>query len=612
MMSSPDQPDSYWDLLGVDVDADPRELDQAYVRARGHSDDHELLRRAWKVLRDPFYAATYAAYRSETVLAAAGFFDNRVEPEQLGHSPGRWLTTPVHKLTANLNRAPAADPARGYAVLLSTGAFAPVHDGHLGMLEIARDQLERCGYRVLGGYLSPSHDHYVSTKFKDASDIAQRLHLCELACADSDWLMTDGWEGRYIATAVNFTDVIVRLQRYLAAHVAVPVTVFYVFGDDNAGFARAFVGQGGCVCVPRPGIHPAGDELFAEPAVHANERILLAKRSTVDVSSTAVRAGAGQVPQPVARQLRRWKTGESRGTSIYAVRDDVGWALQPWFARDRAGTRSLDAAREEFVAGLRRILSDALEPATDGQSQPETQVTLIGSERQQRCLDRLTAQGRVLNLDVIGGGQAQLGVSREFAVSDGQGRCIGLGPRPGTPPLASQLDRVPDGSYTLVDDDIATGQTRQWLLDQLPDRIQVSDSKALLDCWRRKHDQTAPVWDVVDARDFLLGGRDAGLVVQLPDTNIARAPYMLPYVCLPARAKLPPSRAFPCSLRLWQLNRRLFARMPSPLRVSDADPACRALLRYLGFAAEDPLAEVCDWHIQQLEAQPFSPDGSRP
>ena len=69
---------------------------------------------------------------------------------------------PVDKIAGNLARAP-----RGRrCVLLTTGALNPIHRGHVAMFDRARDALEaEYGLDVVGGFLSPSHDTYLSGKF---------------------------------------------------------------------------------------------------------------------------------------------------------------------------------------------------------------------------------------------------------------------------------------------------------------------------------------------------------------------------------------------------------------------------------------------------------------
>lgn len=56
-----------------------------------------------------------------------------------------------------------------YAVLVSTGAFTPAHKNHLAMLGCAREYLQNDlkKFRIVGAYLSPSHQSYVDSKLKE-------------------------------------------------------------------------------------------------------------------------------------------------------------------------------------------------------------------------------------------------------------------------------------------------------------------------------------------------------------------------------------------------------------------------------------------------------------
>src|SRR5690606_22048126 len=122
-----------------------------------------------------------------------------------------WLCTPFH--------FPEFDNTVQPCVLLSTGAFCPIHAGHIEMMTIAKKTVEANGYQVLGGYLSPGHDEYISQKAGErAIPIQQRIALIQKAIeasAESDWLMLDPWEGLFCSVAVNFTDVIERRETYL-------------------------------------------------------------------------------------------------------------------------------------------------------------------------------------------------------------------------------------------------------------------------------------------------------------------------------------------------------------------------------------------------------------
>ncbi|KAG8060707.1 hypothetical protein GUJ93_ZPchr0002g26102 [Zizania palustris] len=98
------------------------------------------------------------------------------------------LPLPTEKLTVDTGRH---GERRGMVVVVATGSFNPPTYMHLRMFELAKDELQQRGYSVLGGYMSPVNDAY---KKKDLLPALHRIHLCELACKSSSFVMVDRWE----------------------------------------------------------------------------------------------------------------------------------------------------------------------------------------------------------------------------------------------------------------------------------------------------------------------------------------------------------------------------------------------------------------------------------
>uniref|UniRef100_A0A1D1XFQ8 Nicotinamide-nucleotide adenylyltransferase n=1 Tax=Anthurium amnicola TaxID=1678845 RepID=A0A1D1XFQ8_9ARAE len=98
-----------------------------------------------------------------------------------------------------------------YVVLVSTGSFNPPTYMHLRMFELARDALNSEGYFVIGGYMSPVNDSY---KKKGLLSAEHRVHMCELACRSSSFVMVDSWEARQSSYQRTLT-IISRIQSYL-------------------------------------------------------------------------------------------------------------------------------------------------------------------------------------------------------------------------------------------------------------------------------------------------------------------------------------------------------------------------------------------------------------
>ncbi len=594
-------PSPLFDQLGITPDANQREVARAGARALASAptEQAEDALRTWRLVRDRHYRACLAMGASLELIDRAGYFDDGGPlPRRSVRADPAWMVTPLHRVLARLEQVEAAERAgqapRALTVVLMTGALCPVHRGHIELMEAARQALEREGVAVLGGYVSPGHDGYIAQKCgSDWLPAAHRLALCEEAVHNSDWLMADPWEALHCAGPVNFTDVIVRLEAYLAKHVrsARKVEVVYAFGSDRAEFALTFARYGRGVCVRRPG-HEAELAAIAEhPFVRANRRVLL-----VDAPVTS---------EVASREIRRnsaWRTGKPSlpARMRLLVRDEGDWAIDAWLrGREAASVR---AARDLLLRRLRgeleRAFTEVHAPDVPRQLTIESRVL---AEQAEQLRQRLPAGVRTLGLDPCILADSMLGVSRWFEPSTRRTQ-RGLVARPGWPTLAEQLEQLPAGEHVLVDDDLASGGTLRELLSLLPERCRVIAQLTAVDLPSLEQAGDGPgSVDLVDARDFIVGTRDAGLVVALPDGARARVPYALPYMrphdyyCVPLSTELSLSRA------IWQLNVELFQAITPALLVRDADVGFRALCDYLGFTDDTPLADVCAWHVERLD-----------
>ncbi|HCA51540.1 MAG TPA: hypothetical protein DEP24_00430 [Mycobacterium sp.] len=156
-------------------------------------------------------------------------------------SPQRMSSTehwPVDKIAGNLAR-----PPRGRrCVLLTTGALNPVHRGHVAMFDRARDVLEaEYGIDVVGGFLSPSHDTYLSGKHGDPRKFfpaAQRLALCAAATEDHPFLAVASWESSVSGRWPDFPEVTATLERVLDERFpGEGIGVIYLCGQDHFRYA---------------------------------------------------------------------------------------------------------------------------------------------------------------------------------------------------------------------------------------------------------------------------------------------------------------------------------------------------------------------------------------
>lgn len=207
-------------------------------------------------------------------MAKAGYFTTSgCSVEDIPSYDPKFVCTPFESLIGKI-----VDTKKPAIVLLCTGSFAPMHDGHISMIQTAINALEK-DYSVVGVYVSPGHDEYVLTK--NGTDIfttEDRLQLAGdlIQKHNKDW-MVDPWESFYAGFALNFTEVLQRLKHYLSFHLKQDINVAFCFGADNAGFTHVLKGIPH-VCVSRnKGTMPMQDKgIFA---THELE----------DISSTKVR-----------------------------------------------------------------------------------------------------------------------------------------------------------------------------------------------------------------------------------------------------------------------------------------------------------------------------------
>ncbi|MCR8648443.1 hypothetical protein [Leptospira interrogans] len=199
----------------------------------------------WKIKRDPYYGKLFQEEGIDAVLNAGFFEDLNAEDIDI-ESTTSILCTPYSFL-----KKPKTD---NHCVLLLTGALCPIHDGHLEMMIIAKESLEKEGYEVLGGYISPDHDDYVGPKTDSFLNIFERNRIVTEKIEDFPWIGLDSWNGVFNQTSVNFTEVVFRLKKYLERNIKLKTKIFFLCGGDNFRFAEAFkYSDDGCVVITRNG-----------------------------------------------------------------------------------------------------------------------------------------------------------------------------------------------------------------------------------------------------------------------------------------------------------------------------------------------------------------------
>lgn len=570
-----------------------------------------------KAQLDPIYGTALphllGADDKETAknLWDAGFFhDGLVDPEcRLGWWPNHWLATPVNKLGkvqgATTSSAKSSDLSSDNSpdyVLLSTGAFCPIHFGHLQMMEIAREALVAQGKSVIGGYLSPSHDSYVGPKCgSQALSAVHRWRLTEEAVKDSDWLMACPWEALGTPSMLNFTEVMVRLQSYLQEHTGNGnIEVAYVFGADNARFARTFVETGSAVCVMRPGFEAA----FRQYEKLQTDRIFFIDQASHDLSSRSIREETPPVESAPGSYFQ-WRANQMMRrvptpATIY-LRQELDWAAAPWLKQRKARKEKMENLTVRFAEGLSKIMLAAHKMAGSPDKLYDLNIELLSLNEQMQAVDMLARGHNVISLDPCIEGDVNLKVSRSFVMGDTMGE-PSMVARPGADSLEDQISRIYAGEYILFDDDIFSGSTVRQVQELLPDEVKI---RAVCALTIRGKGQSSSVLDILDCRDFFVGSKEAGLVMRSPEETspiLFRAPYCLPYVSPAQRASVPLSSEIAFSIAVWRLNAEFHKALDTPVLLLDANPGFIALMRKIGFSDGAPMAVICQWHADMLAA----------
>lgn len=205
---------------------------------------------------------------------------------------------PVEKLAIPV--LDAANHKRRRVVVLAPGSFNPPTYMHLRMFELGMDALKAEGYHVLGAYMSPVNDLYHK---KGLAPAEHRIRMCELAVADSPFIMVDSWEAKQNSyqrtlSVLARIDMVVNFNNYAADE---KVRVMLLCGTDllesmvTPGVwipdqVRTLLQEYGVVCINRVG-KDARRLVFENDILYSNRRQILLVDEVIqnNISSTAVR-----------------------------------------------------------------------------------------------------------------------------------------------------------------------------------------------------------------------------------------------------------------------------------------------------------------------------------
>jgi NAD+ synthetase len=544
---------------------------------------------AWT--RDPTYRKAYRVLGSTSAVFEAGYFDDGLDKTPR-FNPELW-TAPLGVITNNLSKPviSTGSQSASLAVLVTTGSFCPLHTGHIDMMNSGKLLLEQSGKTVLGGFIVPDHDSYVSRKCGDkALNGPQRIQLAESLVRETnndDWLVVDHWTALYAPADINFTAVIDRIAAQLALHIPIArsIEIIYVCGGDNANFALSFVSRWSCLVVSRPGFENKMDQVRKHPNVIGNGRIIFDTTTKNTAASTNIRNGnTDALPVGVMEKYSKFINStvmQPRDVSFY-MRHEDNWAVAHWSSVLGIDREKLLNAYRTFCVRLTAVFKAAFKN-TEQTHGTKVHIVPLHLKAQEEAFNKLAIENRgdsrIISLDPCLPAPYNLALSRCFPPLSVGEDCEYLA-RPGSESLETQLSSVttqialvnPQMKTILFDDDTLTGGTGRAVTAMLAnhnppclvtDFITLCNSKGPLH--RPSTEEHHSRLNLIDCRDFLVGTREGGLVVQVPTAELGgigqrliRVPYVLPFVRPVYRASIPVEEEMTFSRKVWELNRQFF------------------------------------------------------
>ncbi len=363
----------------------------------------------------------------------------------------------------------------------------------------------------------------------------------------------------------------------------------------------------------RPGYETELDEIGSDLKIYNNERIIPSHNKTSESSSSRIRQGElTALPELIKEEWLRLKATKSlpkdgaeseneRSANVYMRREGV-WALKPWTELPNACSTQIHQAYLSFCEGLHEAFDRTFRSVRERQGGPRIDIIFLDLEDQAASFKHLSKGKNIISLDPCLPGPANTCISRCFEPVTNH--FLGFVARPGADSIDHQIEQIPNVSSVLFDDDVASGQTAAYAQSLLRFQCTIEDFLTLCDESGPRHleqlqgHQTR--LDNLDCRDFLVGAREAGLVLRLPNSDLCRAPYLLPYVSPHHRASVPAAEEIAFSRAVWGLNKSFFSALSITLRISNMSHAYQTLCANQGFDDSMAMEELCDWHLKQL------------
>lgn len=449
-----------------------------------------------KIKNDKFYNSLLENGKSVEEIFEAGFFeDSSTESYDLKTSLN-YLCTPISMIEKEDS-----------AIFVMTGSFAPYHSGHHSVMRSAQKYLSDLRYKNVYGYVAPDSDQYViDKKIKDSAYSAENRIACIHDYMYDSEFYIDPWMALFRKEDINFTEYVARMELYIEHYLGAKIPIYFVCGGDNANFWRAFEFQGRCLVFDRKGDKSKfkTEKTYFKEICGDNDRIHFIDFDHPE-SSTNVRENSFSFKEKAHMLQVRYQSDSSISGNPEKLEDNITYLL----------TQNFQFCYPSDISNQMKIMSyNSFIHKNKNLISLDSQIDLKYKLRVSRVYE-------IFGLNKL-----------YYTVDDSK----------------SKLPNDLDSEYTLFDDDVMTGGTMSWAKDYLRDKG-YKISKKHLSFVESKIDGDT---EILDARDFVIGGVNNGLMIELPNKKLSRVPYIYPFVSCNIRGSIKDGIKF--SIEVFKLN----------------------------------------------------------
>lgn len=449
---------------------------------------------------DPYYSPLLKNYPLE-VIKKAGY----IEEKHYNKNKNLYFLTPIpynKKISDN------------DVLLLTTGSFAPLHNGHINLLKESKKYLESIGKRVFASYISPSHDKYVSEQKLKNSDynIYRRIEFINDCIKSEKDIYLDLWESFGVNEPVNFTTVIEHLKLLYKNIYNKNIDVYYVFGSDNQNFELTFKNIGKGICIER-------DNYPIIIKKDLKNIIYIKNNKYKNLSSTKIR--------------KYIKQNTFNDNDIYLIRNDFQRSI-PF----KVSTTEKNNYLENFIRKTKECLNNE-------------NVFYVNEKEENKVLKKLNIETeKTISLDLYHYPKNKIRVSRIFNGFSSQNKAEDI------TDIKNDISNIKEIN-TIFDDDSVSGQTIDMVQNKLNKDFEYKIT--LMENVKKEFYPKSEILDVIDIRDFIFGSKEGGLLINIYGKNI-KFPYIFPFVNLTTRAKISYEKQIDFCLYIIDLNIKLFSK----------------------------------------------------